>query len=78
MGQIHYKLWLDGAVLGEWKDSADMHAEIPGYLEAHMEELHLLTLTAFTATRQRGSAPAFSVKGEEILSYLEDAEPVGE
>jgi hypothetical protein len=78
MAQILYKLWLDGAVVGEWTDPVDMRQGVSDYVEANPDELHLLNLTGFTSSKSKAAFPAFSLKSDEILTYLEDIEFAGE
>lgn len=78
MARLVYKLWLSGEVVGEWSDPHAMREGVRGYIEAHPDELQLLNLGTFTQSRRRGTSPASTISGNDILTFLEDIEAAEE
>lgn len=78
MARIIYKLWLDGAIVGEWNDPDNMREGVLAYLESRPEELSLLNLSTFTQNNRTGLTPASSIMGEDILTFIEDIEDAEE
>lgn len=74
MAQLIYKLWYDGAIVGEWNNPYEMYTDVREYVEGNPDQLATLRLTTFTSSYRTGAIPASSIQGEDIITFLEDIE----
>jgi hypothetical protein len=72
VAKMTFRLWTNTEVIGEWDTVQEAHQDVNTYIAAHPEDTHLLTFSGY-ATKKNKTTLAFSVSGNDIPQYLNDA-----
>jgi hypothetical protein len=70
--RLHYKLWSDDNILGEWYDRDEAYRQIMAHIEEN-PDVRRLHLSIFAQTKN-GLKPVTGYHGNEIVEFINDVE----